>query len=251
LNPMYFNWWWEQQLTRTLHPVLLLAGFGLFGFIAFIVSFRVLRRHSPFSFESVLLVSWTMVSFFGYFLPIPNARRLIVGWQIPVVLLSLLYLRTQSLSRQRILIAVFAVLTVLSLGTFVVQEYNVLKTDPQNYLQQDQYQSMLWLKDRERTPTVVLSLAFAGNYLPAVAEQKVVWGMPGETIRSAEKWQEVIRFFSSDDDGFRRQLLQKYKISYVYVGRDERENLLFSLDGTTYLQRVYRNGTVDLYRVQL
>jgi uncharacterized membrane protein len=78
----------------------------------------------------------------------------------------------------------------------------------------------------------------------------VFLGHGPETAYSDTKRTLLARFFTSNVEAFRRQLLQEYAITYLYYGPAERALADFQPDGSPYLKEVYNNGTVQIYRVQ-
>ena len=80
------------------------------------------------------------------------------------------------------------------------------------------------------------------------------WLWRGNTDELQERWDDVTRIYEATDEATERELLEKYEISYIYVGNLEREKyqvndpLLKSMgkvvyeDENTYIVEVATSG---------
>jgi hypothetical protein len=60
---------------------------------------------------------------------------------------------------------------------------------------------------------------------------------------------EPYQFFAPENDNLRRQLLRDYQITYLFYGPVEQALGSFSPAEVSYLQQVYDNGAIQIYRV--
>ena len=96
-----------------------------------------------------------------------------------------------------------------------------------------------WLAQRAQGD-VVLSSYQSGNYLPTRGLVRVFLGHRPETMRSAEKYALVERFFDvTIDDAWRRNLLAEYSVGYIFWGPAERALGDFDPALSDYLIPIY------------
>jgi hypothetical protein len=73
-----------------------------------------------------------------------------------------------------------------------------------------------WLQQHSQWTDTVLAPPGSGQFIPAWAGNRVVYGHPFETIEAQRKEAEVVRFFSPEaTDEERRVLLDRYGVRYV------------------------------------
>jgi hypothetical protein len=97
--------------------------------------------------------------------------------------------------------------------------------------------------------TVVLAAYSTGNFLPSRMPTRVFVGYGPETVRSSEKQAMVRRFFRAGAEVFRQQFLADYHIDYLFHGPAERALSAFEPETAPWLQLIYDNGPVQIYRV--
>jgi uncharacterized membrane protein len=108
-----------------------------------------------------------------------------------------------------------------------------------------------WLRSNTPRSEVVLGAYESGNYVAAHAGNRVVLGHWAETVDWQKKYDHVEQFFrATTDDETRHALLVRYHVTYVWWGARERELGNFNPGLATYLQAVYSNSDVTLYRVR-
>jgi hypothetical protein len=103
-----------------------------------------------------------------------------------------------------------------------------------------------WLQEHSQWTDTVLAPPELGQFIPAWAGNRVVYGHPFETIDAERKEAEVIRFFSPEaTSAERRELLDRYGVQYVLSLLPENILDLTALD----LSLVWTEGNAILYRV--
>jgi uncharacterized membrane protein len=118
----------------------------------------------------------------------------------------------------------------------------------------DELTAVAWLRaeNGESSPStaVLLGEYQTGNLAAARAGNQVVVGHWAETIGYEEKVAEVARFFDAETgDEWRRELLARYNVAYVWVGPREQALGAFDPETAVYLQPVYQNETITIYGV--
>jgi uncharacterized membrane protein len=110
---------------------------------------------------------------------------------------------------------------------------------------------MRWL-DGIAAGEVILAVYETGNVLPAYANVRAFVGHGPETVNSEEKRQRAKQFFSRETpDMWRRDLLEKFDIRYIYYGPNEKATGEFAPGQAAYLEEVYSNGEVQIFAVKL
>ncbi len=98
---------------------------------------------------------------------------------------------------------------------------------------------------------VVLGAYETGNYVAARAGNRVVLGHWAETLDWQKKFDQVEQFYGSTmDDAARRDLLARYGVRYLWVGPREHDLGSFDPSRVSYLEAVYSNSDVNIYRVR-
>jgi hypothetical protein len=114
----------------------------------------------------------------------------------------------------------------------------------------DEVEATAWLRANVEQTVVVMADYLTGNYVAARAGQRVVLGHWAETVDYAEKVSAVARFYSIETaDDWRRDLLSKYLVDYVWYGPRERELGGFDPGSATYLHPVHASGNIEIYAV--
>lgn len=246
-----FRVWRDQNLTLSPHPIHYVLGFGFIlalAAIGFWQSQRFSLRHSSF------LKIWVLAVPILLYVPIALQRRFLDGYQAPLTLfgaIGLVWLKNRfQTDRSRILVTAMTLVT-MSLTNFLLLVGGLAivggRQTPIFYTNSDQA-AFDWLTNNAQDQTI-LATYDTGNVLPAHAPVRVFLGHGSETAYLDRKRALLSQFFTSDDDGFRRRLLQEYGITYLYYGPAERALGDFLPGDTPYLQKVYDNGAVQIYRV--
>jgi hypothetical protein len=258
-EPVYAVWS-SQNLILSPYPLHYLAAYGLPLLLA---AFAV--RDAWHSEKPVwLALAWVGVVPFLVYLPFNLQRRLVEGVQVPLSLLAALGLQQISLKSQvssksqvagvRQWLLVGAVLFALSLTNVMLVAGNtlVLRWHPAPiYRRVAEIAALDWMDARVEPDDVVLSSYETGNYLPARVWVRVFVGHGPETVHFAEKKALVARFFdAATDDAWRRDLLEKYGIDYVFWGPAERRVGDFDPRAAAYLRAIYDADGYVVFQVE-
>ena len=81
--------------------------------------------------------------------------------------------------------------------------------------------------------------------MPSYMNRRVYLGHWAQTIDFEKKSADVNRFFSVNDDNFRKGLIAKHGIDYVYYGIEEKNLGLFNPD---YMEKVFENDKVKIFK---
>ena len=119
------------------------------------------------------------------------------------------------------------------------------------YPLKDFYFGLMWLENNTNRNDVVLSEITAGNYIPAYSGNFVYFGHSGETPNFEDRAYSVKRFFSGSMTKTEAQnFLIKEKIVYVFLGPQEKEDLIAPVLALDFLIPVYTSYHVNIYKVK-
>ena len=108
-----------------------------------------------------------------------------------------------------------------------------------------------WLKTNVEQGEVVLAAAPTGNYLAGQASQPVVLGHWAETVDFVDRWQDARQFYSAaTSDDWRQSFLDRYGVSYVWYGPQERLLGAFNPDQTAFLTPIFQGNEISIFSVQ-
>jgi uncharacterized membrane protein len=188
------------------------------------------------------------------YLPIALQRRFLDGYQAPLAVLAaigLLWLIQKvpgKLRQTGLLIFTVLIISITNLFLLTGAIVTVAQQPDIIFIQKAQVDATRWLAG-QKSQAIVLSTHQTGNYLPTVADVRTFVGHGPETIESSRKNEMVAEFFVTNDDEFRLNLLATYNIDYLYYGPAERALGDFSPADVSYLDPIYDNGTVQIFKV--
>lgn len=254
-----------------------LVAFGPFLLPAFLQAWGQRRRGERLTATWAFLWVWVAATALLIYAPLNSQRRFIQGVHLPLSILAaagfvqvvvpwLLSLgvvrrllnnpRYTEVKLGRFFTAVFLLFMALS-NIYVwasVSTSAVIQQPDPLFRPADEMTAVAWLRaeNGERSPStaVLLGEYQTGNLAAARAGNQVVVGHWAETIGYEDKVAEVARFFDAETtDSWRRELLDRYNVVYVWHG--PREQVLGGFDPETavYLRPVYQNETITIYGV--
>jgi len=245
-----YNIWWDQNY-GFINLSTFLGGIGIIGIFS-LYAFTLIAKGKIKSTPSLtFLVSWFLATIFIFLLPLPFAIRFITGLQIPLVLLALVLFDQASAKTKKILFFLVVVLVINTLFflTFETQSKQIYSTA---YLNASEYEVLTWLKEKEPEPQVVLSFFDIGNYLPAVAQQKSVYGHNIQTINKDKKNEDIHDFFSTPAPNYiHANILEKYNVKYIYWGLKEQDESGLNPQQLPFVSLVYSADSIELYEVHI
>ena len=268
LDPV-LKYWMAQNRLPSPHPLHYLLAYGVYLVLA-VWGWRALTHRplspSPFLPSSpapqhsrspapVLLLSWALVVPFLLYAPISTQRRLVEGFQLPLVILAVWAL-TVSLHRSRRWLVPLTL--ALTLPTSVVLLASglagTLRPAEPVYHAEAELEMFSWLRAQAAPGQVALSAYDTGNVLPAYTPLIAYIGHGPETIQLEAKAPRVAKFYQAGtSEADRRALLSDGRVSWVIVGPAEKA--LGDFDpaadpsAAAYLRREYSAEGYAVYRV--
>lgn len=227
--------WAEWSRTETLSspPWQYLIAYGLLWPLALIGLVRGARRNEPWA---PLLGSWLIMGSLLPFLPIAAQVRLIIGWNIPLALLSGYALGDWIVPGMRaasprlakatpglvsVLILLLCLTSIAYLGLGV---WRVMVCSFPTYYSQERAEAMDWLRTHTGADETVLGSSLTSMFIPGYAGNRVVHGHWAETFRLKEKTDKVERIFDAETTAPTRQtLLEELRVRYLFYGQWEQQ----------------------------
>lgn len=215
----------------------------------------------------LFLRGWFWVTFALIYLPVDYQVHLLNGWQVPIAILATRGLGrlvpiirgwtsrasrpvSETTVRRWLIIGfvLFISLTNLYLWTWRFTEL-ARHTYPY-YLHRDELAAMRWLENNAKPDHVVLSSLTIGQYLPAMTGTYAFIAHWAQTIEFYDKLEMMERFFSPDtSDRDRQQILDRYRVQYVFCGPAERELGSCEFDGSSHMSLAFSTARVQVYQV--
>lgn len=260
-QPVFKSWAW-QSMTISPNYQFYLWGFGIFVPLAVVGAVVMFRR---FNKAYAFLLTWLIVTIPLLYSPFPFNRRFIEGIFVPLGIISAMAITAasekislRSPGKRRLFWLVTAIVLFIAIApTNFYNWWAFLEVQRQYqmvpfYLPRDERASMEWLKNNTAPGTVILSGHIAGFLIPAFTARPVYLGHDLQTAYFAEKKPRVEWFFQDDTaDSDHEDFLWLNNIAYVYCGPNERRAGGFNPDTKDYLEKVYEEGKVAIYRVKI
>lgn len=240
--------WNAQNILTSPHPLHYVFGYGVL--IVFGVGgWRVLRGRRPDLARFV--AGWALAVPFLLYAPLTTQRRLVEGFQLPLVALAVLGL-TEALRSFRRWALLFAVTLTVPTAAILLAGGVAAARAPAEPLfhPAGQLAAFGWLSENATAGQVVLSSFDTGNALPAYTPLVAYIGHGPETVSLAQKQPRVAAFYrSSTADADRRRLLSEGRIAFVVFGPHERALGDFSPDTVDYLRWRFSSADYAIYEV--
>jgi len=260
LKPEPTIWGWVEQNIILSSPV---RGYiiGYLPVIVFCLISLYLIRHKLLNKKIIFLLCWIIILFILVYLPFAWQRKLISTVQIALAILgtygALAIIRYFLKIYQAkilniiviIILLVFISLSNLSFITSTIyhyQELHYIFYFPQNY-----WQAVNWYRDNSNDSQAILSAALNGSAIAGLTGWPVYVGHPHQTIDYKNKRDLLDNWFFKADqqDQKKKEFLQENNINYIFYS--EREKFLgeYNLDNIDWLDQVYDQQNVKIYKV--
>lgn len=241
--------WSAQNLTPSLPPWNYGLGYGLVLLLALGGIIIAARRRAP---TDLFLLAWAGSVALLLYVPFALQRRFITGLHVPLSLLAAIGLARLvwpriSARRRGLITGLLVGLTALTnVLVPLVAVAGVAQGRPPLVMSRDVAAACTWLADHTAWTETVLAPADVGQFIPAWAGNRVVYGHPFETIDAEAKEAEVEHFYSAAATADqRRALLDRYGVRYVLALTPESRRYAESLD----LAAAWQQGHASLYRI--
>ena len=147
------------------------------------------------------------------------------------------------------LIYLFFVLFFVSSATVLYTDILLYSAQYKSfYISKAEYESINWLNNTPEN-SIILSSYYTGNVIPGFVSRQVFIGHSHETANFKEKEKETQDFFKKYDASQRLSFLKENNINYLFWGPEEKLGANFNPNDDNFLQKVYENGEVSIYKV--
>lgn len=257
---------WSQTPITSPGPALYLLSYGIPLLLGIGGLVYVLRRRNA---GLLFIALWTLAGPLLVYAPTNAQRRLIESWQIPLSVLAayglvryvLLPLRRWQARRawrysmRKLERGLITALLVLLMPTYIImfawQIGSLVARWPTLYQSSNLTATTDWLAQHASYADGVLAAYNTGTIIPARAPVRVMLGHPSETIAVDERKAEVQRFFDpAATDEWRRALLTRLNLNYVWYGPEERALGAYNPAQSPFLRQVFSASDVQLYKVE-
>jgi hypothetical protein len=211
--------WSAQNVTASLPPWDYALGYGLVLLLAMPGIAVALRRRRT---TDLFLLAWLGSAAILLYVPFALQRRFITGLHVPLVLLAtigmeqVLWPRLAARRRTTVSGLVVGFSTLTNLFVPLVAVLGVAQGGNPLVMSDDGAAAYAWLAENTDWTDTVLAPVESGQFVPAWAGNRVVYGHPFETIDAESKRFEVERFYRHDATSDEREaLLERYDVRLV------------------------------------
>ncbi|MFA5128987.1 MAG: hypothetical protein WC445_03425 [Patescibacteria group bacterium] len=259
------NFWTRQQFA--LQNICLIPNLSVtflsYGFLflsACFGTFILLKKEK--NDKSFFLLAWFFAQIILIYAPVNFARRMTTGLQIVMALLAMngfFYLFDTNtifkklFDRKKILLWFIFIVFSLSNYFLIIDDLVYYSAPPQiyaPYLSKNKNEAMIWLKNNTAEESVILTSPPNGNLIPAISLRSVYVGQWGLTAAQTIKTEWLKYYFSRFNSQTRATFLKINKIDYLFFGPEEKNAANFNPDEDKYLENVYQNNEVIIYKVK-
>ena len=211
--------WSAQNLTLSPPPWDYALGYGLVMLLALGGLVLALRQRQA---TDLFLIAWVGSVAILLYLPFALQRRFITGFHVPLTLLAALGLeqiiwpRVRAKRRGLVTGIIIAFTALTSVFVPVMAVAGMARQETSLVMSRDEAAACAWLADNTAWTDTVLAPVESGQFIPAWAGNRTVYGHPFETIEAGTKETETISFFGPDATNTeRRAILDRYGVRYV------------------------------------
>ena len=253
---------WSKTFTPTPNPLSFLLGYGFTGIFAMLYFFTGDHKKDK---TILFLVVWLIAMMIASYLPVNFQRRMLLGYQVPVVILAVKYIFEVILPAAKkhdffgklkpgFILAVILILCTTTNFRYIFDCFADMKANIYNYnIFTEDNEALRWLdKQTEKSGTVLASKVIS-LYIPACSGHKVYAGHYDQTLNYKGKTRYILDFYRLKlPDAVRQGFLRTNKIRYVYFGPFEKMLGDPGLDKYNWLEKVYFDplNKVSIYKLK-
>lgn len=247
-----------ENLMLTPEVFLVFSIFGALFFLAIPSLMRFFSNQEKNIFKKLSAI-WLIIIPFLLHSNLPFERRLIEGWQLPVIIFAMetLWVIYQKISLKKHFL-VLAIIFFFSNTLFVFIVETII---PQQKFERRMYylptniqQACSWLKQADPSfNKIVLAAPLTNLNATFLADKTIFLGHGLETLLANQKKAEWLNFINSNNnEELKMEFLKKWKIDYLIWGPYEQMTKpAFQPVEKPYLHSIYQNANVTIYQVIL
>lgn len=250
-----------QNICLLPSPIITILSYGFLLLLACLGVFVLLKKQRR--EKEIFLLAWFVAQIILIYSPLNFQRRLTAGLQILLAILSVtaLYFLQNSnhflnnfFRKKKITLCLLFIVFLGGSNYFLfLNDITYYLNPPQihsPYLSLGEKEAMLWLKNNSLEKSIVLAAPTTGNLIPAVSLRPVYVGQWSLTAAQTVKTEWLKKFFSEFSDRARAGFLKINKIDYFFYGPAEKSATNLDPDQADYLEKVYQNEEVTIYKVK-
>jgi hypothetical protein len=231
-----------------------------YGFLVILMIFGLKLIFNSKEKNSLFIFIWLVVNIVLLYGPFNFQKRMVEGLHVPIVIFStwgLIYL--QQLWRRTKIIKnldwafkslLFWLCIILLPWSSILMVIKNTSIYPEAYLDKQEYEAIIWLKNNSMDGEIVLSDYYDGNHIAGLSARNIYLGHGIQTI-NWEKKQEQLKWFLEDNENLKnkQEFLEQNGINYLFFGQREKNLGNLNPDNLTNLKLIYNNDKVDIYKV--
>ncbi|MBI2621413.1 MAG: hypothetical protein HYW63_02070 [Candidatus Levybacteria bacterium] len=232
--------------------VLLPLIFGPFLFLAILGLFNIKFKKKIDSF--IFLRIWLLTQVVFMYLPFAFQRRFSEGISVPIAIFAVLGIKKlinfHAPSKPLIVITLPFLFTFI----FVYPLINIfwLIDNKDVYKTPGEINAAKYLDQNGGFDKRILSSPYNGNFIAGRAKISVYLGHGTQTPNFDQKLIITASFYKGETSKKEREeFLKKESICYIYVGPQETQVLKINLDKETYIQKVFHENEISLYKLKI
>jgi hypothetical protein len=208
---------------------------------------------------------WAIVGFGLLYIPTDFQIHMLNPYQVPLALLATQALwqwtsrwnmpirqnvRWPRIGAQWLVVVLFIAATLpANLYLWSWRVIDLRRAEHPFYLTSDEVAALDWLDARSAERAVVLSGLELGQYVPALTGHRAFLSHWAQTVRFYEKQHDVTAFFDQATPAAARQaLLDRYQITYIIYGAEERASGGFDPATAPSLRKVFETPEVTIFQ---
>jgi hypothetical protein len=256
-----YKGWGSQNVTLSPSVWWYVSGYGVIGIMSLLGLYLVIKRKRR---DLLFISTWFATVALLLYFPIQFQRRMSEGLHIPMVILAVTAMiglgafieirlaPKMSFFLKSVFIWIVIIFSFPTTAYVVARDIIAYqKKDMPYYLSVSQVNGFAWLKDHTGRSDIILSDKSMGNFIPAYTARKVYYGH-SDLSSNAEERKGKIEWFFDDQNGEIREkklFLATNQIDYIYYQKEE--PAADWLQGQNFLQKVFTDGTVEVFKVVL
>lgn len=250
-----------QNSTPTPNFLMILAGFILLP-LAVLELYKWMANRKDLDFKKVFVVILFVITPVLAYLPFPWQRRMLQGWQLPVYLLAgnwLWYKWGHYITKKKfyfsykfifILLFFLFILLPSSLYNIIRDGYYYQTKKESFYYTANYYTGLKNLRLLTDGTSIIFSHPSSGNYIVGVTGRHVLVGHGVESAYMNAYVPLIQLFFKDNKHLEKKQLwLENFHITHIFYSEYEKNLGTFDPNSVDFLELVYENKEVQIFRV--
>ncbi|MBI4652909.1 hypothetical protein HY750_01515 [Candidatus Kuenenbacteria bacterium] len=272
LLTLKYNWLtWQkaiQNVCLTPSFLMTLISYGLLIILALIGLISIFKNKKYKNDKFLFLIIWPITQLLLIYSPLNFQRRLTEGLHVGIVLLASFglffiynFLKNKMKSvnfelfvnNKLLIFFVFILFFALSNIVILWKDVNFIYAQSDIfYISNNKKIAIKWLAQNTNDEAIIFSSPINGNIIPAFSARTVYAGHGVETAFYLEKIKEIEWFFKNNkNDAKKYQFCKKNKIDYLFYGNEEKKLGEFNPEEKDYLEKIYQNKEVNIYKIKL